>query len=232
MLKYQIDGTELAALDDSIKALYVEKDGAHVLQVDGAAPKSTVDEFRNNNINLQDQLKKFDGVDLDKYKALQETETKLRNKELIDKGDFDTLLSEHTRTIVSDYTGKLDAAMESNASLTAQMSSMTTRYEIEGAATKAFATNHIRPEAQAAVMAQIKATFSVSGNTVVAMDGDNIMAGADGNLTVNEFVGSQPEFMKVPNEAGGGNGDGGGGGGGDALAAKRAATAKLMPNAV
>ena len=227
MLKFKIDGTELAALDDNLKALYIEKDGGHVLQVDGAASKSKIDEFRNNNIDLQDQLKKFDGVDLDKYKALQETETKIRNKELIEKGDFETLLSEHTRTLESDYSAKLNTAIETNAALTAQNTSMISRYEIEGAATKAFAANHIRPEAQAAVMAQIKATFSVNGGAVVAMDGDNILAGVDGNLTVNEFVGSQPEFMKVPNEGGGGN-PSGGAPSGDRTAAKRAAVEKML----
>jgi len=229
MLTYKIDGEQLAALDDNLKSLYKEKDGFHFLEVEGATSKDKIDEFRTNNISLQDQLKKFDGVDLDKYTALQETERKLRNKELIDKGDFDTLLKEHTNTMQSDFTGKLSVAQAQIDELTGKNKSMVNRYEIEGAAQKAFSANHIRPEAQAAIMAQIKSTFTVNGESVVAMEGDNIMTGADGNLTVNEFVSAQPEFMKVPSEAGAGSGsESSTPAGGDKLAAKRAAVAKLV----
>ena len=42
---------------------------------------------------------------------------------------------------------------------------------------------------------------------VVGKNGEAILTGADGNLTIAEFVNNQPEFMRVPNTPGGGNPD-------------------------
>ncbi len=51
------------------QALYVERDGAWMLDVDGAADKAKLDEFRANNIALSNQLaeqkKRFEGIDPD-----------------------------------------------------------------------------------------------------------------------------------------------------------------------
>jgi hypothetical protein len=47
-------------------AFYVERDGAVVLDVEGAVEKSRLDEFRNNNVALQKQLtdlgQRFEGL--------------------------------------------------------------------------------------------------------------------------------------------------------------------------
>lgn len=64
-LKYRLQTkTEIPA---GFENHYVERDGAFVLDVEGATAKSVVDEFRNNNIALKQQLadvqKRFDGID-------------------------------------------------------------------------------------------------------------------------------------------------------------------------
>ncbi len=53
---------------EALAALYVEKDGKWVLEVDGMVPsddlaalKTKVDDFRTNNISLTEKLKAFDG---------------------------------------------------------------------------------------------------------------------------------------------------------------------------
>ncbi len=47
--------------------LYVERDGAFVLDAEGAVEKAKLDEFRTNNVNLQKQLtdlsKRFEGIE-------------------------------------------------------------------------------------------------------------------------------------------------------------------------
>ncbi len=56
---------------------YVERDGAWVLDVEGAVDRSRVDEFRANNVELMkqfDELKaRFNGIDLEETKALKES---------------------------------------------------------------------------------------------------------------------------------------------------------------
>ena len=53
--------------------LYAERDGARVLDVDGAVEKSKLDEFRNTNVSLikeRDELKqRFDGIDPEQARA-------------------------------------------------------------------------------------------------------------------------------------------------------------------
>ena len=54
--------------------LYAERDGARLLDVDGAVEKSKLDEFRNTNVSLlkeRDDLKKrFEGIDPDEVRKL------------------------------------------------------------------------------------------------------------------------------------------------------------------
>ena len=206
MFKYKISTEEHSALEESLKAFYQEGDDGFTLLVEGATSKDKVSEFRSNNIKLQDDLKKFDGVDMDKYTAMLETERKVRNKELIDKGEFDTLLAENMTAKTSDFEAKLSALQNKFEMSENNNSSLITKYEIEGAAHKAFSTHKIQPEAQAAIMAQINGMFTVNAGSVVAMEGDTIKVGADGNYTVDEFVSSQPDFMKVQSEGGAGTG--------------------------
>ena len=50
-----------------MQAFYVERDGAFLLDVEGAVDKSRVDEFRENNIALTNQLaeqrKRFEAIE-------------------------------------------------------------------------------------------------------------------------------------------------------------------------
>ncbi len=60
-----------------VLAHYVERDGAWVLDVEGAVDRSRVDEFRANNVALMKQLDelkaRFNGIDLEETKALKES---------------------------------------------------------------------------------------------------------------------------------------------------------------
>jgi len=57
-----------------VAAHYVERDGAWVLDADGAADKSKLDEFRANNVallkQLEEQAKKFEGIDPEEVRKL------------------------------------------------------------------------------------------------------------------------------------------------------------------
>tara|TARA_R100000541_G_scaffold28160_2_gene37479 strand:+ start:2235 stop:2942 length:708 start_codon:yes stop_codon:yes gene_type:complete len=211
MLKYKFNKDEFDGLSDELKALYSQDGENYILQAEGIADKSKLDEFRANNTELMKKNKQFEGVDLEKYNALQETERKLRDKELTDAGKIDTLISEKTAALTNDFNGKLENMTNQMTDWKNKYDNLATRHAIDGEAQKAFVEHKIRPEAQDGIMAQIKSKFSIDETGVaVGRDGDKILSGSDGNLTIGEFVSNQPDFMRVPNSPGGGNGGGGG----------------------
>ena len=53
-LKFKYPSKDLVPAEHS--SLYVERDGAFVLDVEGAVAREKLDEFRNNNVALQKQL--------------------------------------------------------------------------------------------------------------------------------------------------------------------------------
>jgi len=125
---------------------------------------------------------------------------------LIDKKDFEGLIASRTDVLSSDFQAKIDNANTRAEDAESRASSMQSKYEIEGAANKAFNQHKIHPDTYEAVMGLVKGKFSIDGGKVIARDGDNILLGADGNLTVSEFVASQPEAFKIQSQGGGGQG--------------------------
>ena len=209
MFKYKVSNTDFEALDDTTKAFYkADPTGEnYTLQVEGVADKSKLDEFRSANTELLKAQKGLEGINMEKYNTMLETERKVRDKELIDKGDFETLINERLASTTSDFTAKLNTATTQSADYKNQYEQLVSKHEIEGAALKAFGEHKIRPEAHNAVMSQIKSTFSVDNGVVIGKEGDSILTGDNGNLTISEFVNSQPDFMRVPNSPGNGDGN-------------------------
>ena len=207
MLKFKIDSESFDKLNDVEKTFYAQAGEGYQLQVEGATDKSKLDEFRATNVDLLKQQEAFKGVDLEKYRKLEEQERKLRDKELIDKGEFDTLLAENTNVMKSDYEAKLKILTGQLEQSSGNYNSLIAKHEIEGAATKAFGEHKINPDAFDSVMAQIKSKFSIDNGQVVAKEGESILTGSDGNLTVSEFVAGQPEIFKIQSNGGKGSGN-------------------------
>lgn len=206
MLKFKIEKDDFDSLNDVEKTFYAESDGAYQLQVEGAADKTKLDEFRATNVDLLKQQEQYKGVDLEKYRELEARERQIRDKELIDKGEFDTLVAERLEATRNDYEAKLQNATGQVGEYEQKYNSLVSKYEIEGAATKAFAEHKINPEAYEAVLTQVKSKFTIDNGQVIAKDGDTILTGSDGNLTVSEFVANQPEIFKIQSSGGAGRG--------------------------
>ena len=64
--------------------LYAEREGAWILDVDGAVEKTKLDEFRTTNVSLlkeRDDLKKrYEGIDPDAVKALVDEKRQLEEE--------------------------------------------------------------------------------------------------------------------------------------------------------
>ena len=109
-MKFKINKDEHEKLSDDFKALYVADGDNFIMQVEGAVDKTKLDEFRASNVDLLKQAKANEGIDMEKYTSMLETERKIRDKELIDKGDIETLIAERLANQKSDFEGKLLAA--------------------------------------------------------------------------------------------------------------------------
>lgn len=227
MLKFKLDQDSFSKLNEVEQSFYAQAGEGYQLQVEGAADKSKLDEFRSTNVELLKQQEQYKGVDLEKYRNLEEQERKLRDKELIEKGEFETLVAERTNAISSDYQAKIDNLTKQLNNVSSQHSSVISKYEIEGAAAKAFGEHKISPDAYDAVLSQIKSKFSIDNGKVIAKEGDTILTGSNGNLTISEFVAAQPDIFKIPSSGGKGTGNDNAGGV-DQAAARRNAYAKLM----
>lgn len=213
-MKFNITKAEYDALGDEMKKLYKANGDGYQAQIEGAVDKSKLDEFRDNNTKLQADLKKFDGVDLAAHKAALETQRKLDDKKLVESGDIEGLINKRMASLTADYDGKLATMQGKLDTADKNTGNLLTRYEIEGAATKAMAENKIKPEMVEAVTALVKSKFTLENGLAVAKDGDKYAQGKNGNLTVSEFVAGQPDAFKIGSSGGGGGGDGGSGGGG------------------
>ena len=87
-LKFKIKTKEEIPAEQ--QALYVERDGAWVLDVDGAVEKSKLDEFRATNVSLLKQLdehkQRFEGIDPAEVRKLAEEKRKLEEAHQLKAG--------------------------------------------------------------------------------------------------------------------------------------------------
>lgn len=100
----------LDEVDEAYHSLYEQTEGGYRLKVEGVVPKDRLDEFRNNNISLKQQLeeaqsqaKRYEGIDLDKYNKAMQREAEIRDKKLIEEGKVDELIEHRTQDMKRAY---------------------------------------------------------------------------------------------------------------------------------
>ncbi len=105
--------------------LYVERDGAFVLDAEGAVEKSKVDEFRTNNVALKRQLDslttKYEGIDPDAVKQLLAEKAKLEEQKLVKDGEVEKLVEKRTKTAMAELEKRLHGAEQQAATLSANI---------------------------------------------------------------------------------------------------------------
>jgi len=213
MLKAKLTNEQYDKADESQQNLYKKTSDGYILQVDGMVSsedfqlqKDKVNEFRENNVKYSKQL---DGITPEELSEFKANKQKALDKSFIDANDIDGLVNSKVNVITSDFEAKLQAANERGDKYKNLSISTTKKYEIEGATSKALGAHKIRPDFNEAVNLMVSDKFTVNNGAVVAMDGDQILTGANGNLTVDEFVGSLSESYKIQSNGGGGQGGGG-----------------------
>lgn len=184
-------------IPEGLSSFYVEQNGEYVLQVDGMVPKATVDDFRNNNIQLNKELEsiqsKLNNVDIDEYRQLKDEKQKMADQELIDAGQLDKVVSDRTERMRNDYDSKLeiqaklaDEAVKKASEYEQEFNSMIVENKLKDAAV----ANGVRSEALPDVMARGRKVWKrTEGQHIAAFDGETPIYGKKSAdpLSVNEW---------------------------------------------
>lgn len=188
-LKYIMDTME--GVDPVIAGLYTQKDGKYVLSgIDGVVPKAKLDEFRNNNIDLNNRLTAFGDIKPEDVKELQrkyaEAEIRLKGTE-----DFDKKVNEVVESRINAF--RETATTEKAALETANksLSSLLEEVVLENVVAKDAVKLGVADTAIDDVILRARTVFTVDGKTPKAVGADGKpVYGKDGvtPLSVGEWV--------------------------------------------
>lgn len=201
-------------------ALYVERDGAFVLDVDGAVDKSKLDEFRNSNVALikeRDELKKrFEGIDPDEVRRLAEEKQRLEEAQQVKTGEVEKVVENRLKTAKNEWDKQFSSVVTERDALNSRLTAIQIDQGIITSATK----RGLRPTAIPDITARARLVFKLVNGVPRAFeaDGETVRVGKDGMtpMTLDEWVDSQvadaPHLFES-NAGGGAAGNGSGGAG-------------------
>lgn len=210
-LKALIDTLE--GVPEAAHALYTERaDGKFALSVEGMVPKGRLDEFRDNNLTLKQQLDalrgEFDGIDPAEARKLLDQASKARDKRLIDAGKVDELVAERVGAMQAEHVKVTGGLTSERDALRTQLQGLVVDGAIRDAATKA----GVRATAIEDALLRGRAVFRLSEGKAVAMDGDKPLFGKTGEpMEIAEWIGglatSAPHLFEASTGSGakGGN---------------------------
>ncbi len=201
--------TVISTLDEVPEALrgeYEERDGRFALKVEGEVPglvkaaelseaNSKLIEFRDNNrvlnlekLQLEEKLKRFDGIDLEEHAKLKERIGELEKKGVKGGDDIAALVQKGIAAAVEPLQKRLDEAEAREKASTAALSRKNLESRLTTAGLKAGVEEKAIPD-------YIRRGFEVfhleNGDTVVAKDGDTPLFSKEKPaqpLTVEEWV--------------------------------------------
>jgi hypothetical protein len=197
---------------------YVERDGAWVLDAEGVADKTKLDEFRNTNVTLmkeRDDLKtRFEGIDPDEVRKLAQEKKALEEQHRLKAGEFDKVLEARLKTAKTEWEKQFSAVSTERDALNARLTSIQIDQAVVTEATK----RGLRTTAMPDIAARARNTFKLVNGVPQAFeaDGQTARVGKDGvtPMTLAEWVDMQvsdaPHLFES-NAGGGAAGNGSGG---------------------
>ena len=202
--------------------LYAERDGAWLLDVEGAVEKAKLDEFRNNNVTLakeRDDLKKrYEGIDPDEVRKLADEKRRLEEAQQLKAGEAEKVVEARVKALKGDYDKQLSTANTERDALNARLVAI----QIDQGVITVASKRGLRASAMPDITARARGVFRLVNGVPTAFeaDGQTVRVGKDGvtPMTLDEWVDAQvseaPHLFE-PNAGGGaaGNGSGGAGGG-------------------
>jgi hypothetical protein len=199
-------------------ALYVERDGGFVLDVEGDGSKAKIEEFRANNIALANELKavkqRFEGIDPDDVRKLAEEKARLEEERQIKAGELEKVVENRVKGMRADWDKEKTAMVSENRTLNGQLTTIQIDQAVLAEATK----RGLRPTALADITARARSVFKLMNGAPRAFepDGQTVRYGKDGvtPMTLAEWVEalvSDAPHLFEANAGGGAAGSGSGG---------------------
>jgi hypothetical protein len=192
-------------------SLYVERDGAFVLDAEGVVDKAKHEEFRQNNIALANQLKRFEGIDPDAVRQLAEEKRKLEEAAQIKAGEVDKVLAARLKAELDKVHAPVVAERDA-------LHGRLTAIQIDQAVVNEATKRGLRATAITDITSRARMTFKLVDGVPQAFDGERIRTGKDGvsPMTLAEWVDalvSDAPHLFEANAGGGAAGSGSGGAG-------------------
>jgi hypothetical protein len=204
-----------------VQCHYVERDGVLVLDVDGAADKAKLEEFRATNVALmkeRDELKqRFDGIDPDEVRKLADEKRKLEEAQQIKAGEVEKVVEARVRAAKAEGAKALASVTSERDALNARLTAIQIDQAVLGEASK----RGLRASAIPDITSRARNTFRLVNGVPQALeaDGQTARVGKDGvtPLSLAEWIDLQvtdaPHLFES-NAGGGAAGNGSGGAGG------------------
>ena len=207
--------------------LYVEREGAFVLDAEGATDKTKADEMRNHNVELRKQIEdlnaRFAGVDPEEFRKLADEKRQLEEQHQLKAGEVDKVVENRVKGVKADLEKQLSTVTGERDSYFAQLTSVKIDQGVLTAATK----RGLRPTAMPDITARARSVFKLVNGAPRAFeaDGSTVRYGRDGvtPMTLEEWVDAQvadaPHLFES-NAGGGAAGNGAGGAAGSGRSVK------------
>ena len=202
------------------QSLYVERDGAWLLDADGVVSQTKLDEFRQNNITLTNQLKRFDGIDPDDVRSLrtatmkmQEEKLKLEEAAQIKAGEVDKVIEARLKAARAEWDKTHGVVVAERDALTGRLTAIQIDQAVVTEATK----RGLRPTAITDITSRARQTFKLVNGVPQSFeaDGQTARMGKDGVSPMTLAEGVDALVSDAPHlfEANAGSGAAGSGGG-------------------
>src|SRR4051812_45452128 len=111
-----------------LQSIYVERDGELMLDVDGVVDKARHDEFRAANValkkELEDQKKRFEGIDPDEVRKLADEKRHLEETQQLKVGEVEKVLENRLKTAKTEWEKQFAAVASERDSLTTRLTAI------------------------------------------------------------------------------------------------------------
>lgn len=201
-----------------LAAHYVERDGVWLLDAEGAADKTKLDEFRNSNLALlkqiDEQKKRFEGIDPDEVRKLADEKRKLEEQQQIKAGEVEKVIETRVKAAKTEFDKQLGSVASERDALSSRLVAVQIDQGVVTEATK----RGLRATAIPDITARARNIFKLVNGVPTAFeaDGATVRVGKDGvkPMTIDEWVDAQvseaPHLFET-NAGGGAAGNGSGG---------------------
>ena len=171
---------------------YIERDGVFLLDVVGVTDKSQADELKKSYHDALKQLtehqQRFDGIDPDEVRKLNEEKRKLEEQQLLKAGEVERVVESRVKQITTAWETKLGAVTSERDALNARLVSIQIDQAVVSEATK----RGLRATALPDITARARHTFRLVNGVPQAFerDGQTVRPGKDGvtPLSLAEWI--------------------------------------------